>query len=104
MSLKAWRSPRWARFTRAAGASPAGGMSGVAGDWQGAFTCPPEASLHLRGGYRSALDHFCRHAPPVESKPMTGVREGALLWTPSEEFERQSSMAAYIRWLADHHG
>ena len=35
---------------------------------------------------------------------MSGVREGARLWAPSEELKRQSSMAAYIRWLADHHG
>ena len=35
---------------------------------------------------------------------MSGVREGALLWTPPEDFKRQSAMAAYIRWLAEHHG
>ncbi|HEY8692293.1 MAG TPA: acetoacetate--CoA ligase [Chloroflexota bacterium] len=35
---------------------------------------------------------------------MGRVREGALLWTPSEELKRQSNLAAYMRWLADHHG
>jgi acetoacetyl-CoA synthetase len=35
---------------------------------------------------------------------MTGLREGALLWTPSEELQRGSNMAAYMRWLANNHG
>jgi len=32
------------------------------------------------------------------------VREGTLLWTPSEEFVQHSRMADYMRWLAGHHG
>src|SRR5438270_3638419 len=35
---------------------------------------------------------------------MGHVAEGTLLWTPSEEFQQQSNMASYMRWLADHHG
>lgn len=35
---------------------------------------------------------------------MSRVQEGALLWTPAEDLKRQSNMAAYMRWLADHHG
>jgi acetoacetyl-CoA synthetase len=35
---------------------------------------------------------------------MAGVREGSLLWTPPEELRRQSNLAYYMRWLADHHG
>src|SRR5690242_11960991 len=35
---------------------------------------------------------------------MGRVQEGTLLWSPSPELKGQSNMAAYTRWLADHHG
>jgi len=35
---------------------------------------------------------------------MAKVEEGQLLWTPREAFANASSLAAYIRWLAEHRG
>ena len=32
------------------------------------------------------------------------TQEGDILWTPSDEFKRQSNMAAFMQWLAQHRG
>ncbi|MBV9121045.1 MAG: acetoacetate--CoA ligase, partial [Chloroflexi bacterium] len=35
---------------------------------------------------------------------MASIREGELLWQPSEHFKAQSRLADYMRWLAANHG
>lgn len=35
---------------------------------------------------------------------MARVEEGTLLWTPPVDVKRSSNLAAYMRWLANHHG
>ncbi len=39
-----------------------------------------------------------------EYKGMATVREGTLLWSPSEEFKEGSTLARYMRWLKDARG